>query len=124
MGELATLGIIVSIAAFLGTIVVALISARARRIGRKNSELEELRELHLAAMGYIFTLERAYQEACSRLGIKADWEALDKPEILNRKFLAEKAIAEGNEEFKEMAAALAAIQEQLKERFPMLPTKE
>ena len=124
MGELAALGIIVSVSAFFGTIVIALISARARRTARKNSELEELRELHLAAMGYIFTLEMAYQEACSRLGIKADWKALDKPEILNRKFLAEKAIEEGNQEFKELAAAIAAIQEQLKGNFPTLPTKE
>jgi hypothetical protein len=121
---LATIGVVVSLGVAFATVVVALIIARLRRVARKNSELEELRDMNLKAMGYIYRLEMAFQEACQRLGVDPDWVKLDKPDILRRQYLAEKALNEGNREIAELAAALAAIQEQLGRHFPQLPTKE
>lgn len=119
MGGLGTLGLAVSVGMALGVVVVALIAARSRRTARKNSELEELREMNLAAMGYIYRIEMGYQQACNRLGISVDWEALQKPKILNRQYLAEKAINEGNREIQDLVAAVTRIQEQIKLTLPV-----
>lgn len=118
MGGLGTLGVAVSIGMAIGVVVVALIAARSRRTARKNSELEELREMNLAAMGYIYRIEMAYQQACNRLNINVDWETLQKPNILNRQYLAEKAINEGNREIQDLVAAVTRIQEQMKITLP------
>jgi hypothetical protein len=114
VGGLGTLGLAVSVGTAIGLVVVALIAARSRRTARKNSELEELREMNLAAMGYIYRVEMAYQQACNRLGVGVDWEALKKPRILNRQYLAEKAINEGNREIADLVSAVTHMQEQMK----------
>jgi hypothetical protein len=121
---LATWGILVSILAFLTLIVIALIVARLRRTARKSSELEELRDMTLAAMGYIYRVEVALQQAANKLGVDVDWAALDKPEVLDRKFLVAKARDEGNREIQDLMNAVTTIQEQLKGYVPQLPTKE
>src|ERR1044072_1995332 len=108
----------------LATIVVGLMIARLRRVSKRNSDLEEVREVNIAAMGYIYRIEMAFQEACHRLGAEPDWASLDKPEILKRSFLAKKARDEGNQEIAALAATLADIQEQLKGKLPQLPMKE
>lgn len=118
MGGLGTLSIAVSLGIAFGVIVVSLIAARSRRTARKNSELEELREMNLAAMGYIYRVEMAYQQACNRLSINVDWDALQKPKILNRQYLAEKAINEGNREIQDLVTAVTRIQEQIKLTMP------
>jgi HAMP domain-containing protein len=124
VGALATLGAVLSVTAFLVAIVVGLIVARLRRTVRKSSELEELRDMHLAAMGYIFRIEMALQEAANRAGVTVDWDSLDKPEILDRKFLAKKAKEEGNREIQDLVSTVNAMQEQLKGLIPQFPMKE
>lgn len=125
MGDaLLPIGIILSIGIALGTVVFILIAARLRRTARKSSELEEVRDMNVQAMGYIYRLEMALQEAANKLNVKVDWDQLDKPAILDRKYLANKAITEGNREIQELASALAHMQEQLKGILPQLPTKE
>jgi hypothetical protein len=121
---LAIIGIAISVGVSLALVVVSLIVARLRRVSRRSSELEDMRDMHLAAMAYIFTLEKAYQEACFSLGNKPDWGALDKPDILKRSFLAKKAVDEGNREIAELIAAFTAIQEQLKANLPQRSTED
>lgn len=123
-GALATIGLIVSLGLGVATVVGALIVARLRRVARRSSELEELRDMNLAAMGYIYRIEWAFQEACQKLGVNPDWKQLDKPAILNRQYLKEKAINEGNREIAALTEAIREIQEQLKGNFPQLPTKD
>jgi hypothetical protein len=124
VGSLVSLGVLLSILAFIGAVVFALTVARLRRSSRKNAELEELREMNIAAMGYIYRLEFALQEAANLSGRSVDKQALAKPEILDRKYLAEKARTEGNREMQELVATVTAMQEQLKAFVPHLPTKE
>lgn len=127
MGDIATLGIVVSIAAFLAMIVVGLVAVRFRRVARKSSELEELRDMTVAAMGYIYRVELALQQAANEAGVEVDWDALKKPEILDRKYLVKKARDEGNREIQELFSTVSAIQEQLKVHIPNLtkpPMKE
>jgi HAMP domain-containing protein len=124
VGAIATLGVALSAVAFLAMIGVGLIAARLRRTARKSSELEEVRDMNIAAMGYIYRLEMAIQEACNRAGVDVDWVKLNKPEILDRKFLAEKAKSEGNREIQEMVATIAAMQEQIKGLMPQFPKKD
>jgi hypothetical protein len=121
---LAVVGLAVSLGIGLVSVVVVLMIARIRRVSKRNSDLEEVREMNVAAMGYIFRVELAIQEACHRLGTEPDWAALDKPEILKRSFLARKAQDEGNKEIAELVAIVSQLQEQLKGTIPQLPTKE
>jgi hypothetical protein len=53
VGAIATLGVALSAVAFLAMIGVGLIAARLRRTARKSSELEEVRDMNIAAMGYM-----------------------------------------------------------------------
>lgn len=119
--SLVGLGVAVSLGVMLACLVVILMIARLRRTTRKNSELEELRGVNLAAMGYIFRLESAYQEVCLHFKTPPNWEALDKPEILQRSFLVKKAAEEGNREIAELASIVSQMQEVMRVHLPPPP---
>ena len=110
MNELGLLGIIVSTAAIVAMLASGVIVSRIRKVVRKNTELEDLREMNLAYAGYTFKLEAAAQELCNRLNVELN---VPKPEILQRSYLKKKAEEDGNREIQELMMTVDALKEHL-----------
>ena len=112
--NIGALGTGISVLTTVLFVIGGLITIRTRRLSTEAKELRELREMNRAAMSYIYDLEMAIDEVSRRSGIKL--AAMDKPEILKRSYLEQKAQESGNPEIQ----GVLDIMQEIRNRHPAL----
>lgn len=105
--NLGTIGSIISLLTTIAVVVGGLITVRSRRLSREARQLREVRDLNVAAMGYIYELEMAIGQAQRRYNFKVN---IDKPDVLKKDYIQEQADATQNTELQQLLSIVQTVQ--------------
>lgn len=106
-GNLGTIGSIISLLTTVAVIVGGLVAVRSRRLSREARELRAVRDVNVAAMGYIYELELALGQASRRYNFRV---TIDKPDVLKTEFIEDKAAATDNSELQDLLTLVQKFQ--------------